>query len=238
MFWTSIASGIGMLFSNWEIWIGIFIYGVIFLSLQLLIELMVNVGSGDNYINKNSGLIKMIFETILEGVLISFLITAILPILRGGDGFISLSFLTSNWLDIVKLGLISMVVTFLFSYVPILGTLISKLPGALIFVQCLLIFELLVNNVFIEVLEGLSVENTVSPDFWTWIGFILLSVFISVLTVYTLSIGLIYLLTYFKIITEKSLVSIKLYIQNAIGIIPGILTLCIWCSYIQLESLN
>jgi hypothetical protein len=30
-------------------------------------------------------------------------------------------------------------------------------PGALIFVQCLLIFELLVNNVFIEVLEGLSV---------------------------------------------------------------------------------
>lgn len=236
MFWTSIACGIGMFFSNWEIWIGIFIYGVIFLSIQLLIGFMVNSGSGDNYVSKNSDLIKMILETILEGVLISFLVTAVLPIFRGGDGFISLSFLTQNWLGIVKLGLISMVVTFLLSYVPI-GTFIFKLHGASIFVQCLLIFELLVNNVFIEVLEGLSVENTVAPGFWIWIGFILFSVLISILIVYSLTIGLINLLIYLKIISERSRAAITLLIHNFIGIIPGILTLCIWCSYIQLESL-
>jgi hypothetical protein len=234
MFWTSIADGIGMLFSHWEIWVGILIYGTIFLTYFLLFGLALSAGGDNGGVQMAGCLTHLIAGPALQGILVSFLVTAILPILCGGDDFIPLSFLTENWWAITKAGLISIGITLLLSLIPIVGSFISNTPGTSIFVQGVIVFQMLANKVLFEVLDKINPNADIFPGFWTSVGFLILSIVI----VYIVSIGLILLLTQLRIISEHSMESMGFVIGNFIGVLPGILCLCIYCSYIRLTFLN
>jgi hypothetical protein len=234
MFWTSITDGIGILFSHWEIWIGILIYGTIFVTYSILFRLGLSSGGANGGTQVAGSLTHLIVGPALQGILVSFLVTAILPILWGGEEIIPLSFLTENWWAITKAGLISIVITILISLIPIVGSFISNTPGTTIFVQGVIVFHMLADKMLFEVLVKISPSSEILPDFWTSIGFLIFSIVIANLV----PMGLIMLLFLLRIINDNSMESMLLVVGNFIGVIPGILCLCIYSSYIRLTILN
>ena len=89
-----------------------------------------------------------------------------LPILLGGVIFCRLIFLTSNWLRIAKAGAISLLITLIFSLIPLLGFLIAHVPGIAFFVQGAVVFHLLSNRVLREVLNVHGVKTNLLPGIW------------------------------------------------------------------------
>jgi hypothetical protein len=165
----------------------------------------------------------------LQGILVAFMVTSILPILCGGHDFIPLSFLADNWWAITKAGLISIGITLLSSLIPVVGHFISETPGTSIFVQGVIVFLMLANKVLSEVLDKLNSHAVIFPGFWTSVGFLILSIGI----VYLVSFGLILLLTSLKIINDNAMETMGFVIGNFIGVLPGVLCLCIYCSYVR-----
>jgi hypothetical protein len=230
MFWTSITDGIGTLFTHWEIWVSILIYGLIFLTYFILFGLAMSAGEDKGGVQMAGCLTHMITGTALQGMLVAFMVTSILPILCGGHDFIPLSFLADNWWAITKTGLISIGITLLLSLIPVVGHFISNTPGTSIFVQGVIVFQMLANKVLSEVLDNLNSNADIFPGFWTSVGFLILSIVI----VYLVSFGLIILLTSLKIINKNAMVTMGF----VISVLPGVLCLCIYCSYVRLTILH
>ncbi|MFN4299674.1 MAG: hypothetical protein ACK4EX_08105 [Thermaurantimonas sp.] len=234
MFWTSIVDGIGMFFSHWEIWVGILIYGTIFLTYFLLFGFALSKGGDNRGVEMAGCLIHLIAGPALQGILVSFLVTAIFPILCGGDDFISLSFLTENWWAITKAGLISICITLLLSSTPFVDSFIYSTPGTSIFVQGVIVFRMLANKVLFEVLDKINPNADIFLGFWTLVGLLILSFVIH----FIISSGLMLLLINLEIISSDPMESMDFVIDNIIGVFPGILCLCIYCSFIRLTFLN
>jgi len=234
MFWKSIADGIGILFTHWEIWVSILLYGLIFLSYFFLFGLVLLKNEDRGGVQIAGCLTNMIAGPALQGILVAFMVTAILPILCGGHDFIPFSFLTEYWWEITKVGLWSMLITILLTLIPIVGKFILDIPGTAIFVQGAIVFKILANQVLDEVLNTLNSNANLFPGFWASVGFLILSIVI----VYVITIGLILLLTKLNIINEYAMESMGFVIGNFIGVLPGVLCLCIYTSYIRLTILN
>ncbi len=233
MFWKSIAEGTAMLLTHWEIWAGIFLFGIIFISYFLLLGLVLTKNEGKGGVQLVGCLTHIIAGPALQGILVAFLVTAILPILCGGHDFIPFSFLTEYWWQIMKAGLWSMLITIILTLIPIMGKFISDTPGTAIFVQGAIVFKLLANQVLDEVFKTLHSNANVFPSFWASFGFLVFSIVI----VYMITVGLILLLTRLNIIDEYAMESMGFVIGNFIGVLPGVLCLCIYTSYIRLTIL-
>lgn len=232
MFWKSIANGIGVLFTHWELWVGILLYVFIFLAYFIIFGLVLSKNEDKSGAQMTGCLTQMLTGPLLQGLLVAFLVTLILPILLGGNDFMPISFIGEYWWPITKAGLISIGITVLLTFLPIIGRFISDTPGTAIFIQGAIVFHLLANSVLYETLETLNSNANIFPGFWVTIGFLILSIAI----VYVFSIGILALLSSF--ISEYTMESFGFVIGNFIGVIPGILTLCIYSSYIKLTLIN
>ncbi len=133
----------------------------------------------------------------------------------------------------MKAGLWSMLITIILTLIPIMGKFISDTPGTAIFVQGAIVFKLLANQVLDEVFKTLHSNANVFPSFWASFGFLVFSIVI----VYMITVGLILLLTRLNIIDEYAMESMGFVIGNFIGVLPGVLCLCIYTSYIRLTIL-
>lgn len=232
MFWKSIFQGIEVLFTHWEIWVGILLYGSIFFAYFLIFGLLLSKNEDSAGTQATGCLTHMFAGPLLQGLLVAFLVTLILPILMGGDNIIQLSFIGQYWWPIAKAGLISMGITLLLTFLPIIGKFIAETPGTAIFIQGVIVFHMLVNSVIYDTLNSINSEANIFPGFWTTIGFLILSI----LLIYLFSILILSILS--KFIDEYTLESYGFIIGNFIGVIPGILTLCIYSSYVVLSINN
>lgn len=228
MFLTAIADGVGMFFSHWEIWVGCFVYGSIFILYYFMLRFVLRAG-GENRGVQMAGCVTNLFGGLaLQGIAVSFFVTAILPILYGGDGYISHTFLIDNWWMISKTGLMSICAVIIFSLVPILNIFSSQAPGSITFVQGVLVFHVLTRNVTSEMMQERSPSAIVFPGFWTFIGFLILSTVI----VYAVSIAIIDIMERLRLIDDESFETMGFEIGNFVGVFPGLLCICIYCSYV------
>lgn len=233
MFWKAIADGLGQM-THWEIWVSILVYGIVIILFFFALgyTMMKNEDSGG--VQTAGCLTTMIGGPLVQGILVAFLVTALLPILIGGDDFTPMEFVSEYWWSITKAGLLSMLITFLLTLVPLIGDFISKTPGTAIFVQGAIVFHMLANKALGAVLSQSGAKASLFPGFWVTIGFVLLSIII----VYIVSIIIIGTLMQLKVMDEYSTERYGFLIGNFVGVIPGILCLCIYCAYIRLTLIE
>lgn len=231
MFWQSIAQGIGILFSHWEIWVAILAYGILMLLYMLAFGAFMMKTAERSGAQMIGCLGNLIAAPVVQGVLVAFMVTALLPILLGGHDFVPLSFLAEGWWTITKAGLLSMLITIGLGFIPVLGKIITDTPGTAIFVQGAIVVRILSRPFLKELLTMLDSKVDVFPGFWVSAGFVVLSILI----IFGFTFGFIYLLTKVGLIGEDGAEGIGAMIGTVIGVIPGVLMLCIYCSYVTLS---
>lgn len=233
MFWKAITEGLSQM-THWEIWISIFIYGLIFGLFYFTVGYAMLTKEDSKGVQAAGCLTSIVGGPVIQGILVAFTVTALLPILAGGEDFIPFDLISANWWPVTKAGLISIVVTILLTFIPLLGDFISKTPGTAIFVQGAIVFHMLANNVLSEILKQSNSNANIFPGFWVSIGFVILSIIIF----YIVFFIVVFILIKLKIIDDYSVEKYSFLIGNFIGLIPGILCLFLYCSYIRLTILE
>lgn len=233
MFWKAITTGLAQM-AHWEIWVSSILYGLIFLLFYFALGYTMMKNEDSRGAQTAGCLTTMIGGPVLQGVLVSFLVSALLPILMGGDDFTPMNFITEYWWSITKAGVVSIIITLLLTIIPVIGDLIAKAPGTAIFVQGAIVFHMMANKALSTILEQTGVKASLFPGFWVTIGFVILSVVI----VYVVSFLVILALMQLKLWDEYSSKKYGFIFGNFIGVIPGILCLCIYCSYISLTLIE
>ena len=232
MFWKSILDGIGNLFTHWEIWASIAVYLLLFMGYLIGFGAVMSKSANNGNTQIVGCLTHMIAKPVVQGILVAFMVIAISPILCGGDDFIPFSFIVDKWWSILKVGLVSMFIVTILSFIPFLGNIITDTLGAPIFVQGIIIFRIISNKISTEVLGKLTPAKF--PGFWVMIGFMILSTIL----IYIISFVFFLLLTQLKIVSEDAMESDskKIIIGGFIEVLAGVLCLCIYCSYILLTN--
>jgi hypothetical protein len=205
MIWNSILNGLELFFTSWQIWLGILIYILIYLiGLSILVKNTIST---------------FLLGPIFQGILGAIFITILLPIMFEDYTNIGNLFQNKTWWDITKLGIWSIVLTILLGILPLIGRLISDMPGTTMFMQGILI---------------IGYFDIASPKFSLLIGICIVSgLIISVLTY--LLMGLLSLFIKPDTYNEDF---VQLYLGGVVMIIPGIISLCVYCSYIKLSFLS
>ena len=205
MIWNSILNGLELFFTSWQIWLGILIYILIYLfGLSILVKNTIST---------------FLLGPIFQGILGTIFITILLPIMFEDYTNIGNLFQNKTWWDITKLGIWSIVLTILLGILPLIGRLISDMPGTTMFMQGILI---------------IGYFDIASPKFSLLIGICIISgLIISVLTY--LLMGLLSLFIKLDTYNEDF---VQLYLGGVVMIIPGIISLCVYCSYIKLSFLS
>jgi hypothetical protein len=205
MIWKSILSGLELFFTSWQIWLGILIYVFIYLiGLSILVKNTIST---------------FLLGPIFQGILGALLIIILLPIMFEDYTNIGNLFQDKTWWDITKLGIWSIVLTILLGILPIIGRLISDMPGTTMFMQGILI---------------ISYFNIALPKFSLLIGICIISGLIISIITYLL-MGILSLFIKLDTYDEEF---IQLYFGGVVMIIPGIISLCVYCSYIKLSFLS
>ncbi len=237
MFWRAIAKGFGQM-GHWEIWVSILLFVLIYSLYYSRLNSKINE-SADDTNGQPPGLLKTaLFGIVLQGLLVTIMVSALLPILIGLDGFSPIEFFQQNWLLIVKSGFVSIAITFILSFIPIVGNFITKLPGTAIFFQGIIVFHMLSNPALRALLYGSNLSKSLFPGIWASLGFVLFSiiaVFIFGFFISTIIKGILSKLNVFDNLSEQKC---DLIIAHFAGIIIGILCLCIYSSYIRLTIID
>ena len=166
------------------------------------------------------------------------MVSALLPILIGLDGFSPIDFFQGNWWPVTKAGIIVIAITLIVSFIPIVGNFITKLPGTAIFFQGAIVFHLLSNSALKALLYESSLSISLFPGLWTSLGFVLFSIFTVFIFGLLLSAVIKTILSKLKILDNYSDQSIDWVIAHFAGIITGLLCLSIYCSYIKLTIIE
>ena len=220
-----------MLFTNWEIWVCIVVYFILYvLYNSLLASIVMNAidykpESGWFLFTANSFVM-----IILGAVIIAFLIAGLIPVFTNIGGFTPLSILSNNWWLILRTGLFLGIAMILLSLFPIVGKIFTTIPGVSELIQCILAFQIFSFKILVQISVGYKVKEEMYPGYLTVIGFFIFSI-LTCLILYLITI-----LLFSKFKSNKETGVNPLY--GSIGIIPGILCLCMYCSYIVLKMQN
>lgn len=231
MFWRSIAVGVQMLFTHWEIWLSAVVYVIIFLGYLFLFGTALSKSANSDRAQMTGCLTYMITGPAVQGILVSFMVTGLLPILCGSDDFLPFSFLIENWWPIAKAGLLTIIVTIILMFIPVVGEFISRTPGTVIFIQGIIVYKLLIHHVLRDVIKYPNLSVDIFPGFWTSIGFLILSI----VFVYIFTLVSIYILLRSKVVDSDTINSLSFITGNLVGVLPGLLSICIYCSYVNLK---
>jgi hypothetical protein len=167
---------------------------------------------------------------LLGAVIITFLIAGLIPVFANIGGFTPLSIISNNWWLILRTGLFLGIAMILLSLFPIVGKIFTTIPGVSELIQCILAFQIFSFKILGQISVGFKIKEEMYPGYLTVIGFFILSLF---------TCFILYLITkllFSKFKTNKETGANILY--GSIGIIPGILCLCMYCSYIVLKMQN
>lgn len=233
MIWEAIKTGFEVL-GQWQLWVASLSFAAIFIVIYLLFGFAL-AKSTENEKNAALGCVAgAIIPTILQVVFISILIVFLLPILMGGDEFTPISYISDEWWRIVKAGFLGLVILIGVAFIPVIGELATNTPGVSIFVIGMAIFHRIAGSSLrhFQELNGTNVD--IKPDFWTIIGFIILAWII----VWALTFVIITILTSTKLLNTETMKSGALLLGPAIGVIPGLIALSVYISYVLLKLKN
>jgi hypothetical protein len=178
MFWQSVLGGLGVL-AHWQMWVALIVYAV--LQFAWLIVIGMTMGKSDAGGRMAAGcLTHMIGGTILQSLLLGGLVFFLTPLMLGGDHAMPLGFFTTFAWPIVKACFLALVISFVVAFLPIVGRMITDIPGLDAFIKGLVIFRVFSAGFIESLLEraNLHVAN-LYPGFWASVGyFVLAAVFV------------------------------------------------------------
>lgn len=171
MFWSSVLHGFKVL-AHWEVWLALVLYGVAtFVWLWLIGRVL---GGGESGKRQVAGcFVHAIGGTLYQGLLQTLLVVWLMPIMLGGDDAIDLSYVPSFIGPLVFAAIISTVVVFFLTIVPLVGSLLENTPGLDTFLQGMIIFRLFSAS-YLSQVSGDS-GGSVYPGFWHSAGYVLVA---------------------------------------------------------------
>ena len=175
MFWSAVWGGILMLL-HWQVWVAAIAYGLGVLLFMILIGGA--MGEEDEFggARQTAGcLAYAILGPVVQGVLLALALGWLFPLMIGGESAVSLGLLVENFGQVIRVGLVAMMIGFVIGFIPILGAIVSDVPGLLTFVMGVVVFRLYALPAVNEVLTEAGVTGSVYPGFWASIGFFLIA---------------------------------------------------------------
>lgn len=230
MFWDSIIGGL-KLFSIWQIWLASIIYALVMFLFFLTVSLIIG-----NKEDSGRGMIGCftfsIGGIILEGILMSLIVIFLFPIFLGQQSITPLSEVVNFLRPIVEAGLIATIIVTILTVLPIIGNIIASLPGVQSFLMGLIIFTIFTRNQFEALLLELNIQGSIYPNIWQFIGYIILASLLTWLLILIFSI-------IFLPFGETALGStMMMFIGQVVGVIAGIITLCMYAKFILIKFLE
>jgi cytochrome b561 len=229
MFWDSIISGFSVL-GTWQFWAASLSFIAIFIFLFVILGFGIAKTMENGKTAPIGCLAGMILPILLQVVSITLLVVFLLPILMGGDELTPLTYFNEEWWKILKAGFIGFIILMLIGFIPVIGDLATQIPGVSVFVIGMIIFHALIGSTLQGILEINNIEKDLTPGFWTIIGFIIFAAIIVLILTTLIGISLMTL----GIIDEEILENGALLIGPAIGVVPGLIALAIYISYVML----
>lgn len=233
MIWEAITTGFEVL-GKWQLWVASLSFAAIFIVTYLLVAYGLSKTSENEKTAPLGCVAGAIIPTFIQVVFISILIVFLLPILMGGDEFTPFSYISDEWWRIVKAGFFGFAILMLIAFIPIIGELATNTPGVSIFVIGMVIFHKIAGSSLRHIQELNGTHIDIEPDFWSIIGFIILAWVI----VWSLTFVIITILTSTKIVKPEMMELGALLLGPAIGVIPGLIALVVYISYVILKIKN
>jgi hypothetical protein len=233
MFWNAILDGLIQM-RHWEIWVSIIFFGTCITLFYFTIGIAMMKYERNEKVQVAGCLTAGVGAPVVQGILVALMVTALFPILMGQTDFAPFSLIREFWWQIAKAGIISIGITIIFTFIPFLGDFIEKMPGTAVFVQGAILFHMLASSTLTDIVNQAGVKLTLWPGFWVSIGF----VFLSVIIAYIFTLIVYQLLLKLDIIDGYWLDRNAGWISNFVGVIPGILCLCIYCAYVRLTIVD
>lgn len=242
MFWESTIEGTKILFTHWEIWVILFVYGLILFSYYTFVneKIMSRLYKGSPLKLLGALELYMTIGSLFSGILATLMVILIIPILLGFDYITPFSFFVNHWIKIISVGLLSSGITSLISIIPIIGRYISETFGVNLFIQGILVFRLLFSHFSFEVSGKTLINLNMFPGFLISVGFIIFSIVLVFLLSLCLTSLRILVKLFNALIKVKSIeeITIKYYdsfINSTMNVVvTGILSLSMYISYYRL----
>jgi hypothetical protein len=230
MIWEAIKTGLEIL-GHWQFWVA----SIFFSSIFIIMFLLLGLGLSKTMENQKTAVLGCvggaILPSLLQVVFISMLVVFLLPLFMGGDELTPLTYLSDEWWRIVKAGFFGFVILMLIAFIPVIGEIATKTPGVSIFIIGMVIFHRIAGRSlrYLQEINGTNID--LKPDFWSIIGFIILAWII--VSLFTMAI--VTILTSLNIISADMMEAGALFLGPAIGVIPGLITLSVYISYVMLK---
>jgi hypothetical protein len=233
MIWDSIKLGFQIL-AHWEIWLASFIFSLIFLILYLFFGFLIFKTLEKEKTASFGLVLSFILPTFIQVFITSMLVVLVLPIMMGGENLTSVSFLLDEWWSIMKAGFIGLIIIFALSIMPLIGNLVTKTHGISTFIIGIVVFHKIAGGFLKQIQQVTGANVNLKPDYWTLIGFVLLSWIV----IWVLHIIIFAILTTTRLVSLNTLENRANYLGPIIGIIPGLVTVAIYISYVMLKLIG
>ena len=171
MFIESIFQGLTVL-RFWQVWVGLVCYaGGTFAYLYFIGSI---AGKEESGARMATGCLTYgLGGPVVQGIMLSFLVVFLTPILLGGSETVPLSALAEFWWPIAKAGLIATVAGIALAFIPIIGQMVG--PGIQSFVQSVLVFRFFTTDIIQKILHDNAITGSVYPGFWASIGYLIVA---------------------------------------------------------------
>jgi hypothetical protein len=159
---------------HWQVWLAVGLYVVGLLASLIVLGLLMNDEAGGARMTVGC-LLTMVGRPVVQGIMMALVIAFLIPLMLGAGYITPVEAVMSNLAGIAIVGIMAIVIITLISFVPVLGQMITDVPGVMTFLMGALIFRLLVGGDIDLVLAEYGVEELRYPGFLASAGFLLLT---------------------------------------------------------------
>lgn len=170
MFWAAVWDGI-VLLTRWQIWVGSIFY---LLGVLAYLWSTGSIGS-DVQVDEAKGCLAGLGESFLHGILLTIVITWLLPLLLGFGFTTPIGRLYNNIGAIGLVGVSATAIGFFVAFVPVVGQLLYSVPGGWTFVIGVAAFRILVEAALPEIIAQEVPSADIYPGLWESLGFLLIA---------------------------------------------------------------
>jgi len=173
MFWASLLAGAAVLL-QWKIWVALLLYVIAnWIVLSVGAGLFSAAESGSGKAGGAGCIFMFIVHPLLQGVLISFFIVFMLPVMLGSSSTTGLSDVASMVWPVTKAGIVATVAVAVLCFIPIIGSLIAGSVGLQTFIMGAIVFRL-----FFAAIEDefqMPAGQPIYPSVWNCLGYLVIS---------------------------------------------------------------
>jgi hypothetical protein len=227
----SIVGGL-LTYREWHIWFVSLIYA---LAIMVFFYIAYAI-SGNNQQNRRffvGGLFFTIGGVFLESFLMGIIVAYLFPIFLGLGGTLPLNSLLMDWLPILKVVVFAAVVVSILTIFPLIGDIIAYIQGVQTLIMGIIIFSLFFRGNFGQSLESINVNpSDVFPSIWIVVIYVILAAILNIILMLLLSaVSILFENTSF----DETFLLIG---GKAIGVLVGLVTLCMYSNYVMLNILQ